>query len=607
MSSAMTIAAVGTAYGAYSANKNAQDAKNSMPQPISAPPPSAMGSITNQYGGFYTDPTTGQVSQVGYDFDPTAMGRTNDADSMYNQFMGNDNSRLTGNLDAQIQQLTQQIERLQNQQNPNTQGVGKQKSLADVFGPSEAKLWTNPDGSPVGLDRQSLNNNKALYDEFLKATASHGHTYGNGGDDYFRWANDIIKQHGVQQKLDTFHQTQDVNVGNTDVRDQAIKAFQAKLGYLTGERARISGGGPDLSKNPLMKYLNDLGGGGMLDGNGQPSWMSDRTGSMDATARAAQARAAASMGRDGGTDAIDAYLQGMDKSNFSQGLDPGYAGSINVPKLDLSAPGLRARMMDARAEQELTAGRNLADQQAAHRGMLSSSTNEIGRTGDTLNLANAHTQNLLGATDAYNSALGQQYGMDLNAAQFGAGERGALFGRQLGKASLGASEAQQHFANLLGATNLKNQQNNWNVTNANWADQFANQNDQSALANQWQLYGARRGENQDAYSRNLGMYNLLNNQTQQARGNQTSDYQNSLAGAGMMGGWAQHGADNINAANTADTQMQNSFNMAGWNQQNSADAAQQQALMAGLGGLGKAGAAYYYYTKDHPAPPKPPK
>ena len=583
------------------------------------------GATSNPYGGSTYDQYTGLTQQTLNNFDPSQQGRINDADMMYNSFMGNDNSRITGNLDYQIAEMQRQIDKY-NAQLKGDSGVGKKQSFAD-FNPGQGN-WVNAQGEP--LKESELRSSEAVRKQYAEHVARVGGKEGGGGflqkmthndmiksmdpfsinsklitdaqdPNFEKWLAEAKKNNDWENKVKTYNAQEGQRAGNQSVINDAIASLQQKLGYATQEKERITtGGGADLSKNPLMKYLGDVGGNGMLQGanGGNPSWMTDRQAAMDATAASAQAR---SGGGPMDTSGVDEYIANMNKQgNLANGLDAGSAGSINAPKLDMQEAGLKQRIMNAATDQTYGAQRNLNDQAAAHRGLLASSISEVGRAGDSLNLANSYNQNALGATQAYNSALGQQFGMDLSGAQFNGDQQNQLFNRQLGKAQFGQQNAQQQFSNLLGAGQLKLSAKSQADQQANWGDTFANQNSQGAIGNQWNLYNAGRAENQDAYTRNLGMYNLLNNQSQQARGNQAQDFQLST-GSGQAQLAAQQSAG-LNNYNAAQNQMTNANNMAQWQMQQNQTSAQNQNMWNSAAGLGQAWGNYNQNNSQYPAP-----
>ena len=214
-------------------------------------PPAIPGGTSGQYGGVYYDPTTGSTQNLSYNFDPTTMGNQIQNQSLYNQLMGQGNSGMTNNLDFQAQSIQQQLARLQ-AQNSGTAGVGSQKSLADVLGPG-SEAWIGPDGKSIDpADREALMKNGKLQEAFQAGTGGH---YGSGGsaqDAYFRWVQDAYKQ--VAPKIQQWQQSQDVNVGNSDQRNQAIQSLQNQLDYINKAKTQ-SASGQD-ANNPMMNFLN---------------------------------------------------------------------------------------------------------------------------------------------------------------------------------------------------------------------------------------------------------------------------------------------------------------------------------------------------------------
>lgn len=214
-------------------------------------PPSIPGGVSGQYGGMYYDPTTGSTQNLSYNFDPTTMGNQIQNQSLYNQLMGQGNSGMTNNLDFQAKTIQQQLARLQAQNTGGT-GIGSQKSLTDAMGPG-AKLWTTPDGKPIDpTDRAALKENTGLQQAFNAATAGHHGTYGNGGDDFYRWVQDEYKK--VSPKIESWKQSQDVNTGNTDQRTQAIQSLQNQLDYINQAKTQAATGQDP--NNPMMNFLN---------------------------------------------------------------------------------------------------------------------------------------------------------------------------------------------------------------------------------------------------------------------------------------------------------------------------------------------------------------
>lgn len=601
---------------------------------------STPGGTTNPYGGSTYDPATGLLSQYANNFDPRRQGRVNDADMMYNQFMGLGNDRVTGNMDVEIQQLEREIARLQAEQT-GTSGVGRNQGFAELN--PTLKQFVDDKGNP--LDVNSLRGNQSVIQAYNEHVARSGGKKKNSAGkwlhplagalgtkttvdmvapgknpDFDKWFEEWRRNAGYDAAAKNYQDLQGKQQGNQSVRDQAIKTLQDKLGYAQKERERVGAGSDMLSQNPLMKYLNDLGGGGMLGGGGGnlPPWLQERLSSMDQTAASARARSSGgpldvSLDTSGIDEFIDRERADGDlSSDLASGLNTGYAGSIDSPDLDLREASLRARMLDAQTRQTFDAQRNLRDQQSARRGMLSSSTSEIGGAGDSLGLANAMNSNALGATEGYNRALAQQFGMDLGAEGFNAQERGNLFGRELGKVgagqadrAFGQSERNRQFSNLIGQGQLKLGANQLRLASksqadqqANWADSFGQDTDRFGVGQNWQLYGALRDENQDAYSRNLGMYNLLNSNAASARGEDRQDF--ALGQGTGQAGRSDYWANQQNQYNAARAQMQNSQNMAGWNQGNADRAAQNQ--MWGNLGQGFAGAAGNYFGSQQKKP-----
>lgn len=321
------IGAVATLGSSYLNSQNQPEA----PRPGQMPYAQTPGSVNTQYGGGYIDPYTGSYNYTSNNFDPYTFGQQLDTNSMYDQFMtgGQGSSRMSSDIDYQIQQLQQQMERLQGQSS-GAGGVGKQQSLTEALGPNIAKALTDSQGNLIDFsDRNALIQNPTLVAMFHDATKDQHGTFGKG-DGFMNWFKAWRDNANIDAKVDKFKNDERANLGNTDTRGVAIQDLQNKLNYLNQAKTRI--GGNSLSGNPLMPFTKDIGGTWGGNGNNtnpnQQAWgdlLAKKMGMANSDPNDELNRTLGAMGTASGTASANADYQrqigelGQQKTNLAPG------------------------------------------------------------------------------------------------------------------------------------------------------------------------------------------------------------------------------------------------------------------------------------------------
>lgn len=470
-----------------------------MPPPVGLPPPVNLGGVGTNAGAYWRDPYTGLQTNYAYDFDPSRIASELDSESAWNQFMGRGNESLTGNLDWQIKELQQRLAMLQK---PGA-GATRTLSAADYGVPEWADPTTGkflrPEEVNVSGQMQSQG---PLFKRFMMDT--HGGDYGRGSlqDKFGRWINDAWKN-SVSKAFDTYESDSRGQEGNAQLETRSAQDLQNQIDYLTQQRGRI--GGPSAGTNPLMGFLTDTGaawsGGGGADSN---------------------------------STNLDAIIRG------------GLGANVSAPKLDMTMPGRLQGAMDWRAEHDFRNQRTLRDMMAARRGMASSSVAELADIGARESLQEQLMRNQLESARYGNDMIGQQFGMDVTAADLGNRNR---------TASLQALGQQRQ--------------------------------------NTWQDYMAKRAENDVRYSRTADMWDRLNSMRQQGIGNEAGRNAQALQGTGALAPMGMQYADWRNQANLGNVQQENAARMAQAQMDAARSSADSATWMNAAGALGGAVGSYF--------------
>ena len=578
---AVSAAAIGTAGNLYAANE-AKKAAGNAPPPNPLQGPSAVGGVQSQYGGSYRDPVTGQIIQEGWNFDPSNMQAQWDAQSMYNQFIGNAAGGDTTAMDWQIKKLQQDIQRMsQTGKTAPAQIPAEFRALQKYLG-EDGKLPNLND--TAALFRSNKPNERALVDEFYAQGGNYG---GTGELGFSKWVRDAYSK-SLKPQFEAFQKTQDIQGGNSEVNARALQDAQNQLEFLTQQKTKMTDpkAQASLGNNPLMKYTNDTG----------PAW--GENGYRPAWEEVMQRKMAAD--KDTPTDIYNEYGIGTN----ADGTDPqaafrskmeGLLGGLGdyeraqtgltAPTLDNGASGNMLGALNFRTNQGFAANRANRDAQLARRGMASSAVNELAGAQDSLLLSNGLNENALSAANYFNTNVANQFGMQAaaqNANNAGIGQNNAadLARRGLGLQytnSMNSDMFNQDMAKAQFAQNAKN-----NIFGQAMSALNANN------AMKTQDYANARGENQTGYDRTMNMYNLLNQQRQQAFGNNMATAQNAQQASGNLMGQNMQYANWQNQSNAANTQMQNSWQMANAQSNAAANGAMWGAIGSGVGNIANA-------------------
>lgn len=576
------------------------------PPPQTLPGPQAPGGWSTNYGNSWVDPYTGRINQYSYGFDPTQMQAQWDADSMYNQFMGNGNGAITSNIDWQIQKLQQQLDAAK------APGKGANRGAADIsdkygvtrFMGEDGKLQDISDTNAIFDGRINTPAAQALREQFRKDT---GGNYGGGGAIGFgKWVRDFY-QKSLQPQFGEYQQATRAQEGNQETNTKTIQDLQNQIDFLTQQKGRYTGQNAPGSNNPLLKYTNDIGPQWQAGDNANPylgGWegmMRDKMAAsgQDPNAIYSQYGVPSASGQGAFQSKMNGLINGL---NGYQVTGPG--NQPGAPRLDTGAGGAMLNSLNFRSQQNFANQNAARDAQLARRGMGSSAVGELAHSQDSLNLGNELNQNALSAANYFNQNVAQQFGMDTSAAQ-NQFQNQAQAAAQNNSADLARRGLALQYTNT-----MNNDLFNQGLSRAQFANTVQNNlfgqamnslNANNAMRQQtrdWnaQDYGFGRQENADLYGRQMNMYNLLNTQRQQAFGNQQAQYGLTNQGQSILGGQGMQLADWGNQSNLANAQMRNSWNM--YNAQN--DAARSNANQAGMwGALGQIGGAFgNYYGSD---------
>lgn len=269
---------------------------------------------------------------------------------------------------------------------------------------------------------------------------------------------------------------------------------------------------------------------------------------------------------------------GVDQARWSSQL--GQAGfAQGAQNQDYSQAMGLAGYGDANAQNQF--GMNLQAAGANNQQSLARGQAQLGGYSDLNN--SQFGQNLQGAnftTNLQNQVFNQNqaranYG--LNAAQFAGNAQNQAFGRDQARSQ--NSTAQGQFAQTVQQQLFGNAMNALQANNSMRTDE---------LGRQTQNYQNATAENNTGYTRNMNMYNLLNQQQQQAFGNQNTQQQMALQGTQALMPLQMNQQTNQTNANMANAQMQNSWQMANAQNQASANNAMWGAIGNGIGSIANA-------------------
>lgn len=581
------VAVASTAVGAGLQAYNQHNQPSGAPPPNALPGPTSPGSIVTDNSVWRRDPVTGQITQSGINFDPSGMGAKLDAESMWNSFMGRDNSAQTADLDWQIKKLQQDYDRMQTPTGADGKAPipSQFKGIQPYLDPATGDLakWTaDPDGIKQGKYGEA---GQAILDEFMQST--HGQ-YGNGG--FNAWIKDNINRN-VQPQLVEFKKTQEVQGGNATANQKALDDLKNQIEYLTAQKTRITQPGGQ-SQNPLEKFMTDTGPkwAGTMD-NTNP--YTDQWGKVtDQKIAGINDDPTADMEKFGlgsGATSYSGQLSGV-LNGLGSGQTMGY-DALEAGHLDPAAAGRMKDAQDWQTGEEYTNQAKARDAMAARRGMLNSSVSDMQRAGDQSGMIQARLASALGAANMGNDIATKNFGM---AAQ--ANQSNNQFA-QNAVASNNASELARRMAQIqgLGTLNSQGQQNYQNFLagkNQSFAQALQSLGAANAMRTEdrnmnVQDWTMGQQENQTGYTRASDMWNRLqaarqqgvaNSQNQQGINNQTTgvniqpqmqlaDWQNQSnnANAQMQNAWQMQNAQNGQARANANTNLWGNIASAGLN------------------------------------------
>ena len=573
------------------------DRGGSPPPPGAMPLPVGYGATNTQYGTAYFDPLTGSYNQYSYGFDPSQMQQQWDAQSMYDQFMGTNGSQgYMNTVDWQIKKLQDQYDQMSKTSTRSQASIPAEfQGIQPYIDQQTGKLadWvSDPDGIKQG---KYGDNGKAIYNEFMINT--HG-SYGKNG--FNAWIKDQVNRN-IVPRVAEYAKFKDSQLGNADSANSGLTDLKNQIDYLTQFKSQAQGSQGQQSTNPLLKYTNDTG----------PTWQAgDNTNPYRASWEEVMQRKMAA-----DSDSPDSIYKEYGLTN-ADGSDPaalfrqkmeaqlGGLGSYDRARTDLSAPtldnGAGGNMVNAlnfRTQQNFANQKASRDAQLARRGMASSAVNELAGAQDSLLLGQGLNENALSAANYFNQNVANQFGMNANAmaannAGIGQNNAADLARRQLGLQYTNSMN-DTNFAQGMAKANFANTVKN-NLFGQAMSALQANQSMRAdELARKTQDYANGRAENETAYGRNMNMYNLLNNQKQQAFGNGMQSNAANLQGISTMMPAQLQYANNQNSANMANWSAQNGLQM--YNAQNQAaqNAANTQGMWGAVGALGNAAGQYY--------------
>ena len=569
----------------------------SAPAPGAMPLPVGYGATNTQYGTAYFDPLTGSYNQYSYGFDPSQMQAQWDAQSMYDQFMGTSGSQgYMDTVDWQIKKLQDQYDQMSRTSTRSQASIPAEfQGIQPYIDQQTGKLadWaSDPDGIKQGKYGEQ---GKAIFDEFMRNT---GGNYGSQG--FNAWLKDNVNKN-VVPRVAEFAKLKDSQLGNADSANSGLTDLKNQIDYLTNFKTKMQGGNGQGSTNPLLKWTNDTGPTWQAGDNTNPyrqSWeeVMQRKMAADSDSPDSIYKEYGLTNADG-SDPAALFRQKMEAQLGGLGSYDHARTDLSAPQLDNSTSGNMASALNFRTQQNFANQKASRDAQLARRGMASSAVNELAGANDALLLGQGLNENALSAANYFNQNVANQFGMNANAmaannAGIDQNNAADLARRQLGLQytnSMNDTDFAQGMAKANFANTVKN-----NLFGQAMSALQANQSMRAdELARKTQDYANGRAENETNYTRNMNMYNLLNNQRQQAFGNGLQSNAANLQGISTMMPAQLQYANNLNSANMANWSAQNGLQMYNAQQQAAQNAANTQGMWGAVGALGNAAGQYY--------------
>ena len=517
--------------------------------------PISPGGVIGDYGGVMRDPYTGLVTYTNNDI---GVGNQDIMRNAYLQdlLMGGTGAGATSDLDAQIQFQQMLIDRLSN---PASSGSAN-LDLAKYIG----KDWVGPDGkvidisNPNGISRQS-----GLYQEFMNQT--HGN-YGSGNPDisFGKWLQDVYTRN-VKPKIADFENAQKAVSGNEVVSGEALKAAKLKLQQLQSSKDQFTGSAAGVANNPMLQYLNKPT---------DPRYQSDINrwrgqADKDYAQMGQKAELPFNTGDDWTLAGFDAAGNRLNPDGTKYDASADWNGGLyNGPDsgdysmLDAQSAGALGDVLSRQAAEEFRNANIGRDQQAANRGLLSSSVNEIARAGDVARLADAQAKARLGGLSAYNDVIAKNN--QTSAQKFQDQFNSAMARAQTGqwKANMQRNADSDLFNRAMGIdqTRYGRQNNEFNLKNQ--LEQQWRANALQSLGVQGGLEDRLQGLERQNYLDRMGFSNFLTNQSNNAFNQDMARKRLNLQQTGQGLNVNMDMAGQQTAANTANQQMLNSFNNA---------------------------------------------
>ena len=579
-------AVVGAA-GQYMAADRARSASGGPPQAL--PGPTSPGGINTDMGGWWRDPYTGMVNQTNWSFDPTGMGQQLDASMMWNQFMGRDNSNQLNDLNWQIQQLQQNLERLS-----NPQTGANRATQADDFGVGrfigeDGKLQDISDTNAIWDGRINTPAGRALIEQFRKDTG--GNYGGTGPKGFGKWVRDFY-QRSLQPKFEEYKKTSATQEGNQQVNQRAIQDLQNQIGYLTQQRDRVTN--YQASENPMSKYLTDLGPEWKTKDNTNP-WADEwgtLTGKKIAGADDDPWADMERFGLVGGGTSAEARLQALlsGQPQTPDYIDP---NRLRAPEFDGTQAARLADAMNWRASEEFKNQGQAAEATAARRGMLNSSVLDMQDASRLESLVGSQKDAALKAAMLRDQLQSSNFGQQAQAA---ASYQNAVSANNAARNAFDANRFQGiGLLNSIGNQNYGNwlQGKNQNFQQAMVALDQANKMRSEDRSFDLQDYQIGQSRNQTGYQRAADMWNRLQGLTQQGFQNRMTQQGANTQAAGTFLPANMQMADWQNQSNLGNVQMQNAWQMGNQQRQAAADNANQQGWWNLAGTMAGAMGNYY--------------
>ena len=611
----------------------------SIPSPIEAREPYMPGGTSGPFGGAYFDPNTRSTQFSEYDFDPSQMGQGLTNQMLYNLLMGQGNEGMLGDLDFQAKSLMQQIQRLQDQQS-GASAIGKQQTLAQLLDPSTASNFLDEKGNPINLaDHAALAANPRLWSEFQRLTGGQygrskagggllggitsaiskgtlpgeSGSYKDPGDNFSRWINDIIKQQGTEAKIKTAQQTIETNKGNADQRDQALKALQNKLDYITQTKERVTGGLGE--GNPLLDYLDRRQGSGPTE---KRDYTNPWTAKTDEEAEYYRNKARQGLdpafwvSEEGIPDAeaLQAEIEAVLTGAGGNGL--GGERMAGIGDYDGSQAGNFVNALNRTAGRSMASNRRFGEDTLARRGLLGGSAGEAERLADELGFEDVRAANLARGYEMDQADrqrwFERRFAVDQHNSEVARlGAQGDVEkARMLASAKQGGFQNKMSIKDLLARIKQQNFGNTQQAQGQNFDDFMAMLQQNTALGQNTinnERYDERYENDLDRqdFSDRMALLNMVTGQQQRATDNrfQGAAVTNQQAWMGNQNSqWFGNANNSRDASNAA---LQNQFNMGGFQQAMNQSAQDQNTLEQGMLGIGY-GMGDYWSRKRQPPP-----